>query len=76
MLQGRYDDAIEMQHQALEINSKYATAYYQLGLIMNITECYSEAIPYFNKAIELGDRNPNARKHLATAPERTEEQFV
>lgn len=76
MLQGRYDDAIEMQHQALEINSKYATAYYQLGLIMNITECYSEAIPYFNKAIELGDRNPNARKHLATALERTEEQFV
>lgn len=67
MLQKKYDDAVEMQHRALEVNSEHAASYYQLGLIKNITENYQEAIPLFERAIELGDKNPNAVKHLMTA---------
>ena len=70
MLQKRYDDAIAMQHQALKINSNYAAAYYQLGLVMNITNRYSNAINYFERAIALGDKNPYVHKHLATAKDK------
>lgn len=67
MLQKYYDEAIETQYKALELNDRYPPAYYQLGLTFNILGRYEKAIPMFERAIELGDKNPNTQKHLATA---------
>ena len=67
MLQKRNEEAIATQFKALEVNPKYAPAYYQIGLTLNISGRYSDAIPMFERAIELGDKNPNLKKHLATA---------
>lgn len=67
MLQKKYDDAVDMQLRALKVNSMHAASYYQLGLINNIKGNYLEAIPLFERAIEMGDKNPNAVKHLMTA---------
>ncbi len=67
MLQKHYDEAIAMQHQALEANPTHAPAYYQLGLVMNITGRYEEAVPMFERAITLGDQNPKLQKHFKTA---------
>lgn len=70
MLQKRYDEAIAMQLQALQVNANHTAAYYQLGLVMNITGRYDEAVPMFEKAIEMGDKNPNTQRHLTTAREK------
>jgi len=40
---------------------------YQLGLINSKLGKYSEAVPYFERALAFGDRNPNLKKHLVTA---------
>lgn len=67
MLQGLNDEAIVTQQRVLEINPNYSPAYYQLGLLMTKTGSYEEAILLFERALKLGNKNPNLQKHLATA---------
>lgn len=67
MLQERYDEAINLQRQACELNNKFGPAYYQLGLLFSKTKRYSESIEMFEKAIAVDFKHPNLKKNLATA---------
>jgi tetratricopeptide (TPR) repeat protein len=72
MLQKDYDAAIEMQKAVLGVSPRYVAAFYQLGLVMNITGRFNEAIPYFEQALEYGDKNPMTQRHLKTARDNVE----
>jgi len=68
LLQDRLLEAKQAQEHALELGMPEGRGVeYQLGLINNKLGKYAEAVPYFERALALGDRNPNLKKHLVTA---------
>jgi|GEM_PF-2372399 len=68
LLQDRLLEAKQAQEYALELGMPEGRgAEYQLGLINSKLGKYTEAVPYFERALALGDRNPNLKKHLVTA---------
>jgi tetratricopeptide (TPR) repeat protein len=50
---GAYDEAIEILHQALKLDSELIAVYYQMGLIYSESDQRDEAIRFFKKAIEM-----------------------
>lgn len=60
MLQGRYEEAISLQLQALDLNSNFTLCYYQLGLLFSKTERYLESLEMFEKAIAVGFEPPQS----------------
>ena len=63
---GTYDEAIDILNQALEINSLYAPAYYQKGLIYEEWDRRKEALTSYNKAVEINPTYNEARLGLAS----------
>jgi len=63
---GAYDEAIDILNQALEINAKFAPAYYQKGLIYEEWDKRKEALEAYLKAVELDPTYDDARLGLAS----------
>ncbi|HEY5922968.1 MAG TPA: tetratricopeptide repeat protein, partial [Kofleriaceae bacterium] len=55
----RVDEAVTAVDEAIKMNSKYAPAYEQKGMILWSAGRYPEARPVFEKYLEL---DPNGRK--------------
>ena len=55
-----YNKAIEFYEQALEVDSNYFDAYYNLGSAYSSLQEYDKAITYYNKAITKNDTIPAA----------------
>lgn len=53
---GQYKQAIKDYNKAIEINPKYAEAYYNMGNIYAINSHYDRAISNYNKAIEINQK--------------------
>jgi len=63
---GAYDEAIDILDQALEVNSSYAPAHYQKGLIYEEWDRRKDALKSYNKAIEINPTYNEARLGLAS----------
>ena len=63
---GAYDEAIAILDQLLKVNSLYAPAYYQKGLIYEEWDKRKEALASYNKAIEIDPTYNDARLGLAS----------
>jgi tetratricopeptide (TPR) repeat protein len=63
---GTYDEAIAILDQLLKVNSFYAPAYYQKGLIYEEWDKRKEALASYNKAIEINPTYNDARLGLAS----------
>ena len=63
---GAYDEAIDILNKALEVNSLYAPAHYQKGLIYEEWDRRKEALASYNKAVEINPTYNEARLGLAS----------
>ena len=54
---GKYQEAIEAYTKAIELDPKYAVAYYGRGLIYVVLGDYRQAIRDYDKAIELDPKD-------------------
>ncbi len=63
----KYAEAEEQYRRAIEIDSKYAEAYSNLGFTLRKQGEYDEAVEYYKKAIELDDRLAEAYEYLGEA---------
>ena len=63
---GTYDEAIAILDQLLKVNSLYAPAYYQKGLIYEEWDKRKEALASYQKAIEINPTYNDARLGLAS----------
>lgn len=62
-LQGDEQSAIDLLHRAIEIDSEFASAYAQLGVILsNMGRPPNEYAHYWETALGLGDRLPESEK--------------
>ncbi|MCA9521580.1 MAG: tetratricopeptide repeat protein [Myxococcales bacterium] len=50
---GQFDDAMESFRKAIELDPKYAKAYFNLGLAYQFKKLHPASVPHFLKAIEL-----------------------
>jgi len=63
---GAYDEAIDILDQALKVNSQYAAAYYQKGLLYEEWDKRKEALKAYKKAIQINPTYEEARLGLAS----------
>ena len=61
-----YHKAIEYYQKAIEVDSNYFAAYYNLGLAFYNISDYDKAIEYFNKAITKNDTDADAFSALGS----------
>ena len=64
---GQYDQAISAYNKALEINPRFALAYYSRGLAYARMGQYDQAISNYNKALELNPKYAGAYNNRGNA---------
>ncbi|MEH7504141.1 hypothetical protein V7152_19365 [Neobacillus drentensis] len=66
-IKGELDDAEKIFKKLYEKENTNIQLLYQLGLLSIKKSSHKEAINYFSKALNLGDKSPNTLKHYKTA---------
>jgi len=67
LLQKNLREALKAQEAALRLDQNFAGAEYQLGLIKKKLREYTQSAKHFQKALLLGDKSPNLKRHLDAA---------
>ncbi|WP_426669907.1 tetratricopeptide repeat protein [Mucilaginibacter sp. McL0603] len=57
---GKYDEAIDKYNQAIKIDSRYESAYYEMGFTLFSSGKGKEAIPYLIKVVALNPQSAGA----------------
>jgi len=63
--QGRYQDAINLYREALEVHPAYAEAWVQLGVSLFLQQDYDQASEVLQKALDLDASNYSGLRHSA-----------
>jgi len=67
--QGKNEQAAKHYQTAIQIRPNYATAYNNLGLLLERQAKYAEAMSQFKKALEITPDYGDARKNLQRSQE-------
>ena len=62
---GRFEEAIISYRKAIELNSDYTDAHYNLGVVLTEVDRLSEAVSCYSKVIELRPDYAQAHNNLA-----------
>ncbi|MFH1791070.1 MAG: tetratricopeptide repeat protein [Candidatus Omnitrophota bacterium] len=65
--QGLYDEAIKEYKKAIEIDPRYPSPYFNLGLLYMDLENWTEAVEYFRKAVDVNPEFARAYEKLGMA---------
>jgi tetratricopeptide (TPR) repeat protein len=71
---GRTEEALEHAERAVEIDPRFAQAWYNRGFFLNERGLSEEALEAFDNAIRLGHRSPELLEEKAIALEAVGEQ--
>lgn len=65
--EGRYDEALDLYRQTLQLKPDFADAYNNIGYTLQATGRYPEAITQFQQALQLAPHYSEARDNLGNA---------
>jgi TolB-like protein/Flp pilus assembly protein TadD len=54
----RYDEAVKQYQETIEMDSSYASAYFNIGIVYGQKGMYDEALAAYQKAINASERTP------------------